>query len=384
MEKTVSHKPLISLNPLRQSQLKVYTANQIGVIHQMEDNDEFQDHMENMMNNQERIADDDQANILRQKIQSRYTPQEQEIMKINDEFGMRLPDIFENQINEELMKRHQKATHIETVWNFNNSGRHKKITPGQFNKKQPKQGFVHENALRQKNYFNNSGQIQIKPLNKDSGFKQGKRRGGKKSSKKNQTNYSNIQSKDLLGSHQVGQQSFTGYQQLPGETYDWAKTYSFMRSPIDREQEVTPLAITNSFAQTTNHPNQNSSPMLVADQVGLNGYTTTIPQGSQHQGNAEEAAQDHHAHQGTLTLDEGVMQAVSSTQGLASGTIEMNNAITIEEWEASLIDSSEVSNGVAPARKGRGRGRGRGKTITITALTVTSVIPSDVGEEQQR
>ncbi|KAA6342091.1 MAG: hypothetical protein EZS28_052417, partial [Streblomastix strix] len=117
-EVAVNRLPLLSEDPKRQVEIKVYTDEQIQYINKMEQNDKFQDMMDNMMKKLQNHSDEDEAMKLRMEILNKLSPEEQQ--KVKRGFGpqMRLTSFYEAQIQRRITDQSKNAIHINAGWDF--------------------------------------------------------------------------------------------------------------------------------------------------------------------------------------------------------------------------------------------------------------------------
>ncbi|KAA6372140.1 MAG: hypothetical protein EZS28_032333 [Streblomastix strix] len=81
VEQAVNHLPLLSEDPKRQIEIKVYTGEQVQYINKMEQDDKFQNMIDNMMNKLQGHSNDDEAVRLRMQILNKLSPEEQQRVK---------------------------------------------------------------------------------------------------------------------------------------------------------------------------------------------------------------------------------------------------------------------------------------------------------------
>ncbi|KAA6372490.1 MAG: hypothetical protein EZS28_031983, partial [Streblomastix strix] len=116
IEVAVNRLPLLSEDPKRQVEIKVYTDEQIQYINKMEQNHKFQDMMDNMLNKLQNHSDEDEAMRLRMEILNKLSPEERQ--KIKKGFGpqMRLTPFNEAQIQRRITEQSKNAVHINAGW----------------------------------------------------------------------------------------------------------------------------------------------------------------------------------------------------------------------------------------------------------------------------
>ncbi|KAA6323470.1 MAG: hypothetical protein EZS28_054310, partial [Streblomastix strix] len=92
------HLPLLSEDPKRQVEIKVYTGEQVQYINRMEQDEKFQNMMDNMLNKLYGHSNEDEAMRLRMQILSRLSPEEQQRVKRGFGPQMKLTSFYEAQI----------------------------------------------------------------------------------------------------------------------------------------------------------------------------------------------------------------------------------------------------------------------------------------------
>ncbi|KAA6380750.1 MAG: hypothetical protein EZS28_023727 [Streblomastix strix] len=120
IEQAVNHLPLISEDPKRQVEIKVYTGKQVQYINKMEQKDKFQKMMDNMMNELQNNSNEDETMRLRMQILNKLSPEEHQRVKRGFGSQMRLTSFYESQIQRKITQQNNNAIHIDTGWDFGN------------------------------------------------------------------------------------------------------------------------------------------------------------------------------------------------------------------------------------------------------------------------
>ncbi|KAA6358342.1 MAG: hypothetical protein EZS28_046131, partial [Streblomastix strix] len=118
IEEAVNHLPLLSQDPKRQVEIKMYTGEQVQYINKMEQNDKFQNMMSNMMNKLQNHSNQDEAMKLRLEILKKLSPEEHQRVKRDFVSQMRLISFYESQIQRKITEQNNNAIHIDTGWDF--------------------------------------------------------------------------------------------------------------------------------------------------------------------------------------------------------------------------------------------------------------------------
>ncbi|KAA6378588.1 MAG: hypothetical protein EZS28_025883, partial [Streblomastix strix] len=114
IEQAVNHLPLLSEDPKRQVEIKVYTGEQVQYKNRMEQDEKFQNMMDNMMNKLQGHSNEDEAMRLRMQILSKLSPEEQQRVKRGFGPQMRLTSFYEAQILRKITQQNNNAIHIDT------------------------------------------------------------------------------------------------------------------------------------------------------------------------------------------------------------------------------------------------------------------------------
>ncbi|KAA6357373.1 MAG: hypothetical protein EZS28_047099, partial [Streblomastix strix] len=117
-EQAVNHLPLLSEDPKRQVETKVYTGEHVQYINKMEQDDKFQNMMDNMMNKLQGHSNEDEAMRLRMQILSKLSPEEQQRVKRGFGPQMRITSFYESQILRKITQQNDNAIHIDAGWDF--------------------------------------------------------------------------------------------------------------------------------------------------------------------------------------------------------------------------------------------------------------------------
>ncbi|KAA6384848.1 MAG: hypothetical protein EZS28_019629 [Streblomastix strix] len=147
VEETVNHLPLLSEDPNRQVEIKVYTREQVQYLNKMEQNGKFQNMISGTMNKFQNDSNEDDVMKLRMEILKMLSSEEQQ--RIKGGFGpeMRLTSFYESQIQRKISELNNHAIHIDMGWDFGN-------------------GTGEYQDEFQEDFVNESQQIETRPLTK--------------------------------------------------------------------------------------------------------------------------------------------------------------------------------------------------------------------------
>ncbi|KAA6378816.1 MAG: putative NOL1/NOP2/Sun domain family, member 2 [Streblomastix strix] len=183
IEQAVDRLPLLSEDPKRQVEIKIYTGEQVQYINKMEQNEKFQNMMNCMMNKLYNHSDEYEAMRLRMEILNRLPPEEQK--RVERGFGpyMRLTSFYESQIQSKIAVQNSKAIHIDTVWDFCG-------------------GTGEQQDVFQKDFVYGSQFLEIRPLGKnEKKYKHKKHQKSQKKQRNNQTQTQQYYNNQMLDSH---------------------------------------------------------------------------------------------------------------------------------------------------------------------------------------
>ncbi|KAA6393670.1 MAG: hypothetical protein EZS28_010805, partial [Streblomastix strix] len=149
IEEAVNHLPLLSEDPKRQVEIKVYTGEQVQYINKIEYDDKFQNMMKNMMNKFQGHSNEDEAMRLRMQILNRLSCDEQQRVIRGLGPQMRLTSFYEAQILRKITEKNNNAIHIDTGWDFGS-------------------GTGEQQDEFQEDFIDESQLLEIRPLGKNS------------------------------------------------------------------------------------------------------------------------------------------------------------------------------------------------------------------------
>ncbi|KAA6381102.1 MAG: hypothetical protein EZS28_023370 [Streblomastix strix] len=130
----------------------------------------------------------------------------------------------------------------------------------------------------------------------------------------------------------------------PGRAPD--QQHAKLRSilPNSRRQRIAPLTQTYSQSQTTPSMNQNQSSILNVNFMKIISNPFSVPQRIQHQQNAGDAAQVHHAPKETFPTNGNVKKVESSTDSIVSSLIRVagTKSINIQTAPSTQLQGNSI------------------------------------------
>ncbi|KAA6365206.1 MAG: hypothetical protein EZS28_039266, partial [Streblomastix strix] len=363
IEEAVNRLPLLSEDPKRQVEKKVYTNEQVQYINKMEKDNKFQDMMDNMLNKLQNHSDEDEAMRLRMEILNKLSPEEQQ--KVKKGFGpqMKLTPFYEAQIQRRITEENKNAIHINASWDFGS-------------------GTGEQQDEYQEDFLNEPQQLEIRILNKkNKKHKHGKHQRGQKKQRNTQAQTQFYYNNQVLDNHLGPLLSQMNYPGPPGRAPDQSHTKLRSRQPTSRRQWIVPPTQTNTQSQITPNQNQNQSSILNVDLMGIFTNPFSVPKGIQHQQNAGEAAQVQHAPRETFSTNGNVRKVASSTDSIVSGQVGVAGIKLINKQTAPSTQLQVDPIRELKVEKKGGRTPVRGKATS----TNTSVVANqNQSEDQQR
>ncbi|KAA6369120.1 MAG: hypothetical protein EZS28_035352 [Streblomastix strix] len=362
IEQAVNRLPLLSEDPKRQVENKVYTGEQVKYINKMEQDDKFQKMTSCMMNELQNHLNDDESMKLRMEILNKLSPEEQQ--KIKRGFGpqMRLTIFYESQIQRRITEQNNNTIHIDAGRDF---GRRTGEQQDEF----------------QEDFIDEPQQLEIKLLDKKNS--KHKRRKHQRSQKKQRNTqaqtqfYYNSQVLDNRLGPLFSQMNYPGPSR---RAPDQSNTKLRSRQPTSRRQWIVPPTQTNPQSLITPYPNQNQSSILNVDLIGIFTNPFSVPKGIQHQQIAGEAAQVNHAPREKFSTNGNVKKVASSTDGIVSGQVGVAGTKPINIQTAS---STELQGNPIHERKVEKKG-GKTPVRDKVASTNTSVVANQNQIEYQQ
>ncbi|KAA6359196.1 MAG: hypothetical protein EZS28_045277, partial [Streblomastix strix] len=277
IEQAVNHLPLLSEDPKRQVEFKVYIGEQVQYINKMEQDDQFRNMMENMLNKLQGHSNEDEVMRLRMQILNKLSPEVQQRVKRDLWPQMRLTSLHETQIQRKITEQNNNAIHIDMGWDFSS-------------------GTGEQQEEFQEDFIGESQLLEIRPMDKNSkkhkNFKHQRSQTKQRNSQARTQWYYNNQ---VLDSHLEPLFSQMNYPGPPWRAQDQSITKRISRQSTSRIQKIVPLTQTTPQSQTTPYPNQNQRTILNVDLMRIFTNSFSVPKGIQHQQIAGEAAQVLHA-----------------------------------------------------------------------------------------
>ncbi|KAA6387834.1 MAG: hypothetical protein EZS28_016640 [Streblomastix strix] len=342
IEEAVNRLPLLSEDPKRQVEIKVYTGEQVQYINMKEFRDKFQNMMNNMKNKLQGHFNEDEAMRLRMQILNRLSPEEQWRGKRGFRPEMRLTSFYESQIQRRITEQNNNAIHIDTGWDFGS-------------------GIGEQQQEFQEDLVYESQYLEIRPL-------------GKIDKKYNHRKH---QRSCHLGPL-ISQMNYLG---PPGRAPDQSNTKLRSRQPTSRRQKIVPLTQANPQSQTTPYPIQNQTSILNVDLMGIFTNPFSVPKGIQHKQIAGEAAQVLHAPGETFSTKGNVRKVASSTDSIVSGQVGVagTKPISIQTVPSTQLQGNSTREPKVEKKGGRTPARGKA-TSTNTSVAANQ----NQSEDQQR
>ncbi|KAA6367241.1 MAG: hypothetical protein EZS28_037234, partial [Streblomastix strix] len=251
MEEAVNRLSLLSEDPKRQVEIKVYTDEQIEYINKMEQDDKFQNMMDNMKIKLQNHSDEDEAMRLRMEILNKLSPEEQQ--KVKRGFGpqMRLTSFYESQIQRRITEQSKNAIHIDAGWDFGN-------------------GTGEQQDEFQEDFLDEPQQLEIRLLNKkNKNHKPRKHQSDQKKQRSIQAQSQSYYNNQVLDNRLGPLFSQMNYPGPPGRAPDQSNTKLRLRQHTSRRQWIVPPTQTNPQSQITPNSNQNQSSILNVDLMGI-------------------------------------------------------------------------------------------------------------------
>ncbi|KAA6371055.1 MAG: hypothetical protein EZS28_033419 [Streblomastix strix] len=328
IEEAVNRLPLLSEDPKRQVEIKVYTGEQVQYINKMEQDDKFQNMMDNMLNKLQNHSDEDEAMRLRKEILNKLSLEEQQRIKRGFGPQMRLTSFYESQKQRRIKEQNNNAIHIDAGWDFGS-------------------GTGEQQDEFQEDFIDEPQQLEIRLLNK----KNKKRK--KKKQQRSQKKQRNIQA----------QTKFYYKNQKFGQS-PWAIVQLDELSETARES-LRPV-IHETGIQTTHRS------ILNVDLMVMITNPFSVPKRIKHQQIAEEAAQVHHAPRETFSTNGNVRKVASSTDSIVSGQIgvAVTKPINIQTAPSTQFQENPIRE--PKVEKKGGKTPVKGKTTSTNSSVVAN------------
>ncbi|KAA6401499.1 MAG: hypothetical protein EZS28_002982 [Streblomastix strix] len=362
-QETVNRLPLLSEDPKRQVEIKVYTGEQVQYLNKMEQNDKFQNLMINMMNKLQGHSNEDEAMRLRMQILNRLSPEEQQRMKRGFGPQMKLTSFYEPQIQRKITEQNNNAIHFDMGWDIGS-------------------GTGEQQDKFQEDIVDESKYLEIRPLDKNSKkYKHRKRQRSLKKQSNNQAQTQWFYNNQVQDNHLGPLFSQMNYSGPPRWAPDQSNTKLRSRFPTSRKQKIVPLTLTDSQSQTTPYLNQNQSSILNVVLMAIFTNPFSVQKGKQHQLIAGEATQVFHALGETFSINGNVKRVASSTYCIASGQVGVagTKPTNIQTEPSTQLQGNPIRESKIEKKGGRTPVRGK-----ATSTNTSVVANQNQSEDQQR
>ncbi|KAA6393743.1 MAG: hypothetical protein EZS28_010733 [Streblomastix strix] len=363
IEEAVNRLPLLSEDPKRQVEIKVYSVEQIQYINKIEQNDKFQNMMDNMMNKLQNHSDEDEAMRLRMEILNKLPPEEQQMVKRDLGSQMILISFYEYQIQRRITEQSKNAIHIDSGQDFGSE-------------------TGEQQDEFQEDFLDQPQQLEIRQLNKkNQKHKPRKHQKGQKKQRNIQVQTQFYYNNQVLNNRLGPLFSQMNYPGPPRRAPDQSNTKLRSRQPTNRRQWIVSPTQTNPQSQITPYPNQNQSSFLNVDLMGMTTNPFSILIQKQHKQNEGDAAQVHHAPRETFSTNGNIRKVASSTDSIVSGQVGVSGTkpINIQTAHSTQLQGNLICKPKVEKKGGKISVRSKATSINTSVVANQNQI-----EDQQR